>query len=64
MSLDKQGVYMMKDLKRVLDNHFKLLSMINDKSLPIKSILIQDVETMRGILNQGSFSKKKAEVEK
>ena len=55
---------MMKDLKRVLDNHFKLLSMINDKSLPIKSILIQDVETMRGILNQGSFSKKKAVVEK
>lgn len=39
-----------KDLRNLLDNHSKLLSMISDKNLPIKQTLLNDVAEMSKIL--------------
>jgi len=45
-----------KDLRNLLDNHSKLLSMISDKNLPIKQTLLNDVAEMSKILE---FSKRR-----
>jgi hypothetical protein len=44
-------------LKNILNNHGKLLSMINDKSLPIKNLLLKDVKDMAKILEIASSRK-------
>jgi hypothetical protein len=44
-------------LKNILNNHSKLLSMISDKSLPIKSLLLKDVKDMGKILEIASDRK-------
>jgi uncharacterized protein (DUF488 family) len=48
-----------KDLRNLLDNHSKLLSMISDKNLPIKQTLLNDVAEMSKILE---LSKHRREV--
>jgi len=46
-------------LKNILSNHSKLLSMINDRSLPIKSLLLKDVQDMNKILEVSNTKQEK-----
>jgi hypothetical protein len=46
-------------LKNILNNHSKLLSMINDRSLPIKSLLLKDVQDMNKILEVSNTKREK-----
>lgn len=41
----------------ILDNHIKLLAMIKAENLPIKSVLVDDVEQIRHLLNKGRNKK-------
>lgn len=46
-----------KELRTILYNHRKLISMISDKSLPIKSLLMKDVQDMNEALEMASHRK-------
>lgn len=46
-----------KELRTILYNHRKLISMISDKSLPIKSMLLKDVQDMNEVLEVASHKK-------
>lgn len=46
-----------KELKNILDNHRKLISMISDKVLPIKSILLKDIQDMHSAIEFASHKK-------
>jgi len=46
-----------KELRTMLYNHRKLISMIGEKSLPIKSILLKDVQDMNTILETAANKK-------
>lgn len=48
-------------LKNILSNHGKLISMISNKSLPIKNILLKDIQDMNKILETSSIKKEKKE---
>ena len=48
---------MNKELKNILDNHRKLISMISDKVLPIKSILLKDIQDMHSAIEFASHKK-------
>jgi hypothetical protein len=48
---------MINELKRILINHEKLLSMVNSKILPIKEVLVSDVIQMREILETSTHKK-------
>jgi len=39
-----------KELRTILYNHRKLISMISGKSLPIKSMLLKDVQDMNQVI--------------
>lgn len=56
------GTY--KDLKNLLNNHGKLISMISDKNLPIKKTLLDDVAEMTKILEFSSHKKEGKKDEK
>jgi hypothetical protein len=43
-----------KEIANILDNHSKLLSMLNPRVLPIKEILIKDVSDIKEMLEQVS----------
>jgi hypothetical protein len=49
---------MINELKRALDNHSKLLNMIDDKILPIKEVLVNDTAQMRAIIETSTKNKK------
>jgi len=46
-----------KELRTILYNHRKLISMISDKQLPIKSVLLRDVQDMNEALEMASLKK-------
>ena len=46
------------DIKNILNNHEKLLSMIDSKMLPIKEVLLKDVEEIKSILETASKKEK------
>jgi hypothetical protein len=46
-----------KELRTILYNHRKLISMISDASLPIKSMLLQDVQDMNEAIEFSSHRK-------
>jgi len=48
-----------KEINHILDNHSKLLSMLNSKVLPIKELLIKDVTDVKELLEKAS---KKGEI--
>jgi len=50
---------MVKELKNILYNHQKLLSMISDKVLPIKASLLEDCHEMSKILETATHRPKK-----
>jgi hypothetical protein len=50
-----------KKLENILENHNKLISMISGNILPIKQILIDDVKTMKQILDSGQMKQIKEE---
>jgi len=52
---------MVKELKNILYNHQKLLSMISDKVLPIKNSLLEDCHEMSKILETATHKHKKEE---
>ena len=52
-----------KKLENILDNHSKLLSMISGNVLPIKQVLIDDVQVMKQILDSGRLKEIKEEKE-
>jgi DNA gyrase/topoisomerase IV subunit A len=51
----------LRELRGIIDNHQKLLSMISDKILPIKQSLMDDCKRMTEILE---FSHRKKEEKK
>ena len=46
-----------KELRTILYNHRKLISMISDSSLPIKSMLLKDVQDMNNAIETASYKK-------
>lgn len=46
-----------KELKSILYNHRKLISMMNDKVLPIKEILLKDIQDMHNVIEFSSHKK-------
>lgn len=46
-----------KELRTILYNHRKLISMISDESLPIKSILLKDIQDMNEVIEFASHKK-------
>ena len=46
-----------KELRTILYNHRKLISMISDKLLPIKSSLLKDVQDMNEIIEYAKYKK-------
>jgi hypothetical protein len=48
-----------KELRTILYNHRKLISMISDKNLPIKNVLLNDVRDMNELLEVASKKKEK-----
>ena len=46
-----------KELKTILYNHRKLISMISEKSLPIKSVLLKDIQDMHSVIEFASHKK-------
>jgi hypothetical protein len=46
-----------KELKNILDNHRKLISMISDNALPIKSLLLKDIQDMSTVIEFASHKK-------
>ncbi len=48
-----------REINSILDNHTKLLSMLNPNVAPIKEILIKDVRDIKQMLEQASKEEKK-----
>jgi regulator of extracellular matrix RemA (YlzA/DUF370 family) len=46
-----------KELRTILYNHRKLISMISDKSLPIKNMLLKDVQDMNQVIECANIKK-------
>ena len=49
----------LKSLRYVLDNHQKLISMINSNILPIKEILLKDTYEMKSVIDRALQEEKK-----
>jgi hypothetical protein len=47
-----------KEINNILDNHNKLLSMLNSKVLPIKEMLIKDINDVKELLEKTSKKEK------
>lgn len=47
-----------KELRSILYNHSKLISMISDKHLPIKQILLDDVRSISNIIETAKYHQK------
>jgi hypothetical protein len=47
-----------REINSILDNHTKLLSMLNSSVLPIKEILIKDIHDIKQILEKSSKKEK------
>lgn len=43
-----------KEITNILDNHIKLLSMLNPRVLPIKEMLMKDVSDVKELLEKAS----------
>jgi hypothetical protein len=48
-------------LKNILKNHAKLLSMISDKLLPIKQVLLEDVQEMEKLCDSNFNTSKETQ---
>jgi len=48
-----------KEIDNILNNHSKLLSMLDSRVLPIKEILIKDISDIKQILEESSRKEKK-----
>jgi hypothetical protein len=46
-----------KELRTILYNHRKLISMMSDKTLPIKSMLLKDIQDMNEVLEVAMHKK-------
>jgi hypothetical protein len=46
-----------KHLNNLLDNHYKLLSMISQQDVPIKRVLLNDVVEIKKVLEVSSKNK-------
>jgi len=46
---------LVKELKQKLFYHERLISMIDNKSLPIKDVLLRDVKEMRDVLEKAKY---------
>jgi hypothetical protein len=47
-----------REITNILDNHSKLLLMLNSKVLPIKEILIKDINDVKELLEKASKKEK------
>lgn len=49
-----------KELRNILYNHGKLISMISNSNLPIKQILLEDVKKIHSLIEGSSIKNEKS----